>query len=131
MYDPVTHHEQQLERILELTRTGRESAHAGDRTAVVAFERERRPLIRALFAEPIPVQMRVRIAAAIREILASDAALIAVAAAGRNDTAAESRKLRRGRSAAAAYVAAGRLSARKLPLAGKSLPLDGLQNTGK
>ena len=131
MYDAVKHHEQQLDRILELTRTGRESAQAGDWTAVVAFERERRPLIRALFAEPIPVQMRTRVAAAIREILASDAALIAVAAAGRNDTAAESRKVRRGRNAAAAYVAAGRLGARNLPLAGKSPPLNRAAIAGK
>ncbi len=131
MYDAVKHHEQQLERILELTRSGRESAQAADWTAVVAFERERRPLIRSLFAEPIPAPMRMRVAAAIREILASDAALIAVAAAGRNDTAAESRKLRRGRNAAAAYVAAGKFSARSLPHAGRNLPLGGASVAGK
>jgi hypothetical protein len=124
-------HEQQIERILELTRCAHESAQAGDWTAVVAFERERRPLIRACFAQPLPAEARSRAAAVIREILASDASLIAIASAGRNETAAESRKLRRTRNAAAAYAAARRLGVTNLPPAGKGLPVTGAVSAGK
>ena len=65
---------------------------------------------------------RLRVAEAIREILASDAGLIALAAKGRNEAAEESRRMRRGRKAAAAYLAAGSFGARRLPPGGNGLP---------
>jgi hypothetical protein len=111
-----------IERMLALTRSARERAQAGDWNAVVALEAERRPLIRSFFAAPLPAQGRVRVASAIREMLSSDAGLIALAAAGRDEAAAESRKLRRGRAATAAYAATGTRQVRSLPQAGKNVP---------
>ena len=112
----------QIERILELTRAARERAEAGDWQSAVACERERRPLLSEYFASPPPVQGRVRVAEAIREILASDAGLIALAAKGRNEAAEESRRMNRGRRATAAYLAAGAFGARRLPSGGNGLP---------
>ena len=66
---------------------------------------------------------RAQVAAAIREILSSDAGLIALAAAGRNDAANESRRLRRGSSATAAYTATRTIRVRDLPQAGNDGPL--------
>jgi Flagellar protein FliT len=125
MYEAIGGHEEQLARVLELTRSARESAQVGDWSLAVALESERRPLLQTLFAQPIAPEARVRLVAAIREILASDAGLIALAAAGRNETAEESRKIRRGRKAAQAYAAAGKPGARNLPRPGKTLPLAG------
>jgi len=131
MFELISNWEEQLARVLELTRSARESAQAGDWSMVCALEGERRPLLRALFAHPFPPQARTRIAAAIREILTSDAGLIALASAGRNETAAETRKVRRSRNAAAIYAAAGNFGSRRLPQAGKSLPLNGAVSAGK
>jgi hypothetical protein len=111
-----------IARILELTRAAKERARAGDWGSAVAIEAERRPLIRSFFAQPLPGDARGRVATAIREILASDAGLIALAAAGRSAAAAESTKLRHGRRAAAAYAANGTRGAQALPRTGKELP---------
>ena len=131
MFELINTQEEQLARVLELTRSARESAQAGDWSMVVALEAERRPLLRTLFAQPFPPQARARVAAAIREILTSDAGLIALASAGRNETAVETRRLRRSRSAAAIYAAAGNYGSRRLPQTGKSLPLNGAVSAGK
>jgi hypothetical protein len=122
MYDRSHDRERQIERILELTRAARERAEQRDWPSAVACERQRRPLISEYFASPLPVKGRVRVAEAIREILASDAGLIALAAKGRNEAAEESNRLRRGRKATAAYLAAGSYSARRLPAGGNGLP---------
>jgi|KBSSwiStaDraftv2_1062776.scaffolds.fasta_scaffold2691849_1 hypothetical protein len=131
MFEPINSQEEQLARVLELTRSARESAHAGDWSMVVALEAERRPLLRTLFAQPFPREARSRVAAAIREILTSDAGLIALASAGRNETADETRRVRRSRNAAAIYAANGNFGSRRLPQAGKSLPLNGAASAGK
>ena len=122
MFDSFHERERQIERILELTRAARERAEEGDWKAAVTLEGERRPLIREYFASPLPIQGRVRVAEAIREILASDAGLIALAAKGRNEAAEESRRMRRGRTAKAAYLAHGAFGARRLPSGGNNLP---------
>ena len=122
MSDRPNEREVELERMLALTRAARQAAEAGEWQAAVAHELERRPLIRSYFARPVPPAARARVAAAIREMLACDAGLIALASQTRGEVVAESRKLRRGRKAAAAYVTAGNYDARHLPLIGKPLP---------
>jgi hypothetical protein len=122
MTDTTNDCDARIARILELTRAAKERARAGDWTSAVAIEAERRPLIHDFFARPLPTEARGRVAAAIREILASDAGLIALAAAGRSAAAAESSKLRHGRKATAAYAANGMRGAQSLPRAGKELP---------
>ena len=122
MFDRSHERERQIERILELTRGARERAEEGDWEAAVALEGERRPLIREYFTSPLPMHGRVRVAAAIREILSSDAGLIALAAKGRNEAAEESRRMQHGRRAKAAYLAHGAFGARRLPPGGNGLP---------
>ena len=120
---PATEHESIIERILALTRRARERAQADDWDAAVAAEGERRPLLHALFDEPVPAALRNRVAAAIREVLASDAGLIALAAAGRGMAAAESRQLRRGRTATALYADTAARRVNGLPYGGNRSPL--------
>ena len=114
--------EVEMERILALTRAARQAAERGDWGAAVAHELERRPLIRGYFAQPVSAAARSRVATAIREMLSSDAGLIALASKTRGEVLEESRRLRRGRKATAAYIAAGNYTARRLPPVGKPLP---------
>jgi hypothetical protein len=122
MSDRQNTREVEIERILALTRAARQAAEAGDWNTALAHELERRPLIRSYFAQPVSPAARTRVAAAIREMLSCDAGLIALAAKTRGEVLEETRRLRRGRKATAAYVAAGNYSARRLPPVGKALP---------